>query len=74
MLAIYKGSAAFVLSQDALLGQARSGRAAAQNARVKHFMAELSHVAQDLSDSVALMDELQKETLKSNEKHYNQHP
>ena len=63
MLALYKGSAEFMLSQDRMLGADRPNKLASQLARAKHFAANPPFMTKDLDDAQACMVELGKETL-----------
>ena len=62
MLALYKGSVEFMLSQDRLLGADRSNKLASQLARAKHFASNLPSMDKDLNDAQACMAELSKDT------------
>ena len=62
MLALYKGSVEFMLSQDRLLGDDRSNKLASQLARAKHFASNLPSMDKDLNDAQACMAELSKDT------------
>ena len=62
MLALYKGSVEFMLSQDRLLGADRSNKLASQLARAKHFASNLPSMDKDLDDAQACMAELSKDT------------
>lgn len=62
MLALYKGSVEFMLSQDRMLGDGRLNKEASQLARVKHFISNLPSLGQDMTDAQAVLVELEKET------------
>ena len=62
MLALYKGSVEFMLSQDRMLGDSRPNKEASQLARVKHFTSNLPSLGQDMADAQAVLAELEKET------------
>ena len=63
MVSLYKGCVDFILAQDGILGVDREQREDGQRARVKHFMGSLSNLGPGLDDCVALMHELQKDTI-----------
>ena len=62
MLALYKGSVEFMLSQDRMLGDSRPNKEASQLARVKHFTSNLPSLGQDMADAQAVLAELEKES------------
>ena len=62
MLALYKGSVEFMLSQDRMLGDSRPNKEASQLARAKHFRSNLPSLGQDMADAQAVLVELEKET------------
>lgn len=62
MLALYKGSVEFMLSQDRMLGDSRPNKEASQLARAKHFTSNLPSLGQDMADAQAVLVELEKET------------
>ena len=65
MLALYKGSVEFMLSQDRMLGDSRPNKEASQLARVKHFTSNLPSLGQDMADAQAVLAELEKTLLHS---------
>ena len=62
MLALYKGSVEFMLSQDRMLGDSRPNKEASQLARVKHFTSNLPSLGQDVADAQVVLAELEKDT------------